>query len=37
MVNYQVARTGKSHNIVEDVILPAAEDIAGTMLGENAK
>jgi hypothetical protein len=37
MVSYQVARTGKPHNIVEDFILPAAVDMAGTMLGEKAQ
>jgi hypothetical protein len=37
MVSYRVARTGKPHTIVEDFLLPAAEDIAGTMLGEKAK
>ena len=30
-------RTGKPHTIVEDLILPAAADMAGTMLGEKAK
>uniref|UniRef100_A0A674C2Q6 DUF4371 domain-containing protein n=1 Tax=Salmo trutta TaxID=8032 RepID=A0A674C2Q6_SALTR len=34
MVSYRVARTGKPHTIVEDLILPAAADMAGTMLGE---
>ena len=33
MVSYRVARTGKPHTIVEDLILPAAADMAGTMLG----
>ena len=37
MVSYQVARTVKPHTIVEDLILPAAADMAGTMLGEKAK
>ena len=37
MVSYQVARTGKPHTIVEDLILPVAVDMAGTMLGEKAK
>ena len=37
MVSYQVARTGKSHTIVEDFILPAAADMAGTMVGEKAQ
>ena len=32
-----MARTGKPHTIVEDFILPAAADMAGTMLGEKAK
>jgi hypothetical protein len=36
-VSYRVARTGKPHTIVEDFILPAAADMAGTMLGEKAK
>jgi hypothetical protein len=36
MVRYRVARTGKPHTIVEDFILPAAVDMAGTMLGEKA-
>jgi hypothetical protein len=36
MVSYWVARTGKPHTIVEDLILPAAADMAGTMLGEKA-
>ena len=34
MVSYRVAKTGKPHTIVEDLILPAV--MAGTMLGENA-
>jgi hypothetical protein len=29
MVSYQVARTGKPHTIVVDLILPAAADNAG--------
>jgi hypothetical protein len=37
MVSYQVARTGKPHTIVEDLIFPASVDMAGTMLGENAQ
>ena len=37
MVSYQVARTGKPHTIMEDLILPAAADMAGTMLGGKAK
>ena len=37
MVSYRVARTGKPHTIVEDLILPAAMDMAGTMLGEKAQ
>jgi hypothetical protein len=37
MVSYWLARTGKPHTIVEDFIIPAAVDIAGTMLGEKAK
>jgi hypothetical protein len=36
MVSDQVARTG-NHTIVEDLILPAAADMAGTMLGEKAQ
>jgi hypothetical protein len=32
MVSYRVARTGK-----EDLILPAATDMAGTILGEKAQ
>ncbi|WP_426781549.1 hypothetical protein, partial [Pseudomonas syringae] len=31
-----MARTGKPHTIVEDLILPSATDMAGTMLGEKA-
>ncbi|KAI7804398.1 putative zinc finger BED domain-containing protein 5-like [Triplophysa rosa] len=34
MVSYRVAKTGKSHTIVENLILA---DIAGIMLGEKAK
>jgi hypothetical protein len=34
MVSYGVVRTGKPHTIVEYFILPAAVDMAGTMLGE---
>jgi hypothetical protein len=37
MVSYRVARTGKPHTIVEDVILPATADMAGTILGEKAQ
>ena len=37
MVSYRVARTGKSHTIVGDLIIPAAADMAGTMLGEKAQ
>jgi hypothetical protein len=37
MVSYRVARTGKPHTIVDDFILPAAADMAGTMLGERPK
>ena len=37
MVSYRVARTCKPHTIVEDLILPAAADMAWTMLGEKAK
>jgi hypothetical protein len=32
-----VAGTGKPHTIVEDLIIPADTDMAGTMLGEKAK
>ena len=32
-----MAKTGKSRTIVEDLILPAAADMAGAMLGEKAK
>ena len=37
MVSYRVARTGKPHIIVADLILPATADMAGTMLGEKDK
>ena len=37
MVSYRVASTGKPHTIVEDFILHAAADMAGTMLGEKAQ
>ena len=37
MVSYRVARTGKCHTIVEDLILPAAAEMAGTILEEMAK
>jgi hypothetical protein len=37
MESYGVARTGKPHTIVEDLILLAAADMAGTMLGEKAQ
>ena len=37
MMSYRVTRTGKPHAIVEDLILPAATDMAGTTLGEKAK
>ena len=33
MVSYRVARTVKPHTIVQEVITPAAADMAGTMLG----
>ena len=36
MVSYRVARTGKPHTSVEDIILPAAVDMTGTLLGEKA-
>ena len=36
MVSYRVARAGKPHTIVEDLIIPAAMDMAGIMLGEKA-
>ncbi len=32
-----MAKTGKPHTIVEDLIVPAATDMVGTMLGEKAK
>ena len=32
-----MAKTGKPHTIVEDLILPAAADMAEAMLGEKAK
>ena len=32
-----MTRTGKPHAIVEDLILPTAADMAGTMLGEKAQ
>jgi len=32
-----VAKTGKPHTIVEDLIAPAATDMIGAMLGEKAK
>jgi hypothetical protein len=37
MVHYRVARTGKPHTIVEDIIIPAAVDMVVTMLGERDK
>ena len=37
MVRYRVARTGKPHTIVEDLILPVTADMAVAMLGEKAK
>ena len=37
MVSHRVARTGKPHTIVEDLIISAATDMAGTMLGEKAQ
>ena len=37
MVSYRVAKTGKPHTIVEDLIIPAAADMVGAMLGEKAK
>ena len=37
MVSYRLARTGKHHTIVEALILPAAVDMGGTMLGEKAQ
>jgi hypothetical protein len=36
MVSYRVARTGKPHTIVVDLILPAAADMVVTMLGGKA-
>ena len=36
MVSYRVARTGKPHTNVEDLIISAVEDMAGTLLGETA-
>jgi hypothetical protein len=32
-----VAKTGKPHTIVEDLILPAAMDMTGGILGERQK
>lgn len=37
MVSYRVAKTNKPHTIVEDLVLPAALDMVGTMLEEKAK
>ena len=37
MVSNRVAKTGKPSTIVEDLIIPAAADMAGAMLGEKAK
>lgn len=37
MVSYRVAKAGKPHNIVEELIVPAAMDMAEKMLGEKAK
>ena len=37
MVKYRVARTGKPNTIVEDLILPATVDLAGTILREKAQ
>lgn len=37
MVNYRVAKAGKCHTVVEDLIVPAAFDMAEIMLGEKAK
>jgi hypothetical protein len=37
MVSYRVARTGRTHTIVEDLILPDAVDMVGTILGEKAQ
>jgi hypothetical protein len=36
VVSYRVARTGKTYTILDYFILPAAADMAGTMLGEKA-
>ena len=36
MVSYRVAGTGKPHTIVEDLIIPAVADMAGTVLGEKS-
>ena len=35
MVSYRVAWTGKAHTTVVDLILPAAVNMSGIMLGEN--
>ena len=35
MMSYQEARTGKPHTFVEDLILPVAADMAGTMPSSN--
>ena len=37
MVSYRLARTGNPHTIVEYLILPAAADMAWTILGEKAQ
>ena len=37
MMSYRVARTDKPHTIVGDLIISAAADMDGTMLGEKAK
>ena len=37
MVSYRVAKIDKHHSIVDDLILPAATDMAGTMVGEKAQ
>ena len=37
MVSYWMARTGKPHTILEDLIIPTAADMAGTTLAEKAK
>lgn len=37
MVSYRVAKAGKPHTIVEELIVPAAMDMAEKMLGEKAK